>query len=48
MFGKHNRVVMLNKNNTLAILHGVLRSGALPPAARKGQNPPQKLYNSGF
>jgi hypothetical protein len=48
MFGKHNRCAALNKNNTLAVSHGVPGAAAMPSPAGKGQIPPQKLYNSGF
>jgi hypothetical protein len=48
MFGKHNCCVMLNKNNTLAVLHGVPASAGRAAPVSKGQSPPQKLYNSGF
>jgi hypothetical protein len=48
MFGKHNPRVTLNKNNTLAVLPRASPFFAWPPASSKGQNPAQKLYNSGF
>jgi hypothetical protein len=48
MFGKHNCCAALNKNNTLAILQLAGRSTGQAPAVGNGQNPPQKLYNSGF